>query len=144
MTGDVVGDDEATSPPYGASNSKCNATGGVHKRLMGTNRKNVKRTTDAEVVEVVELRLDGELLAEAPLPGEVADLPAAADGPAVDDSIPGRTPAETPAEAPVEDGDPVEAARAEYQRLLSAGHKPADITTVTNVRGQVIEVRVGR
>lgn len=89
--------------------------------------------------DVVEARLDGELLAEAPLPPD--DVEAGSGGAPTDEPILGATPAETP-DAPVEVAPETETPQEKYARLRSEGYKPAQIVVVTGRNGVATEVRL--
>lgn len=95
-------------------------------------------TDETPAYDVVEMRLDGVLLAEAPLP---ADVEAGPDSAAADEPILGATPAETPDSSPAEDVSN-ETPQERYRRLIAEGRfKPSELTCITNARGKLVEVR---
>ena len=84
----------------------------------------------ADLEPVIEMRLDGELLATSPFPPDVVpDGADSADADASDDAGPGlEVSAETPRET--------------IARLLSEGHKLSTLTILTDGKGTPISVQV--
>lgn len=90
--------------------------------------------------DVVEVRLDGDLIAEAPLPVDADAVEVSSGDSAPDESILGATPAETP-DVAVEEPS-TETPQDKYARLISEGYKPAQIEVVTGKGGTAVEVRL--
>lgn len=124
-------------PPKRGHNAKKRPLNVGNKDRRHRGRTCFVMTDENAAYDVVEARLDGELIAEAPLPSD--DDSAGAGSTAVHEPILGATPAETP---PVESAPDEETPAEKYARLRAEGYKPSQIVVLTGTGGTPVEVRL--